>query len=58
MRGMAVATIVASIATMKVASMIDANTIGRCERSAVSAVAGEAGSAMLVMQASVLESIQ
>jgi hypothetical protein len=39
MRGMAVATIVASIATMNVASMIDTNTIGRRDWPAVSAEA-------------------
>jgi hypothetical protein len=49
MRGMAVATIVASIATMKVASMIDASTIGRFEWLAAASVPGEAVFVTLVM---------
>lgn len=36
MRGMAVATIVASIATMDVAGITNANTTGRLERRAAS----------------------
>ena len=55
MRGIAVATIVASTATMKVPAMIEASTTRRLGWSAVRVVPGEAGSVMLVMQSLDLE---